>query len=295
LVTLYSNDLDKEIVSNVENEYIEYLLAAKKYTQAVDKIQLAKIVNKENWFNWINRFKQLNQLDLILEALLKSQYKLPKDLYEIFPTHFLNKNQFDKLENCLMKLLPKLNLSKILDEIKRKIKEDAKLVLVPEVKKCELIISKAIDNVQLAIPLCLELRDKDIFKLLSSHKELEVLPLIIELTEIDPLSTADLIIRERRVDIDKVIKKLKENEQALYLFLDSAFTLDGNGVFDYHTLLPSLYIKYNPKRLLEFLKTSGNYSVVDTLKMCEEKRLLPELVFLHDKLNNKKEALGLIL
>jgi len=295
LATLYSNELDKEILSDVQNEYIEYLLAAKKYIQAVDKMQLARIVNKENWLNWINRFKQVNQLDLIFEALLKSQDKLPKDIYEIFPSHFLDNNQFDKLEDCLRKFLPKLNLSKVLNEIKRKIAVNPELELIPEVKRCQLLISKAIDNVQLVIPLCVELKDKDIFKLLSSNRELEVLPLIVELTEIDPLSTADLIIRQRRVDIEKVIKKLKEKEKALYLFLDSAFTFDANSIFDYHPLLPSLYIKYNPKKLLEFLKTSGNYTVVDTLKICEEKRLLAELVFLHDKLNNKKEALNLIL
>ena len=56
-----------------------------------------------------------------------------------------------------------------------------------------------------------------------------------------------------------------------------------------------MYFKYEPEKLLPFLKSSHSYNIVDTLNFCREKGLTAELIYLYDKLGDKKTTLGLLL
>jgi hypothetical protein len=56
-----------------------------------------------------------------------------------------------------------------------------------------------------------------------------------------------------------------------------------------------LYAKYEPNRLLDFLRISTSYPLEEALRICEERQLIREQVFIRGRLGDTKGALQLIL
>lgn len=56
-----------------------------------------------------------------------------------------------------------------------------------------------------------------------------------------------------------------------------------------------LYAEYEPARLIDFLRASNYYSLESAYKICLEKDLVPEMVFLLGRMGNNKKALNLII
>ena len=293
VITEFLDELPKELVNKVENGLIEYLLNKEKYMEAIEMIKTAHMASERKWMYWISRFKDLKQLDLIMQALLYTEERLSKKVYGLFPQYYLEENQFDKLEESLILLSGKLNLNHVLELINWRLSRQTELFTLPELKRSRLTIAKAIDNIQLAIPLCIELRDMELFELLKKHNEVSLPPLVVDLTEMNPEETVKLV--KGRLSMQQLVPYLKMEEKMFFVFLDTAFTIDPEYILDSQYLLPQFYIKYNYEKLMRFLKRSNCYNIVDVLKLCEVKGLYPEQIFLYDKLGDKKTALNLIL
>lgn len=81
----------------------------------------------------------------------------------------------------------------------------------------------------------------------------------------------------------------------VYFFLQYLDALDkvDSGKFDKKLL--NLYAKYDPDKLLSFLKRANSYVLEEALELCESKRLYPEVVYLYEKMGNNQKALSIIL
>ena len=56
-----------------------------------------------------------------------------------------------------------------------------------------------------------------------------------------------------------------------------------------------LYAEYATLRLIDFLRASSAYNLEMAFKICEERDLIPEMVFLLGRMGNNKRALTLII
>ena len=56
-----------------------------------------------------------------------------------------------------------------------------------------------------------------------------------------------------------------------------------------------LYAEYAPDKLIDFLRVSSQYNLEQAYKICTERDLVPEMVFLLGRMGNNKQALYLII
>lgn len=98
-----------------------------------------------------------------------------------------------------------------------------------------------------------------------------------------------------------VVESLRDFSGFLHIYLDALWKkerqrrdLRQEGA-PYHTLQVELYAEYDPMRLLDFLRTSSNYSVSAAYDVCHQRDMVPEMVFLLGKMGDNKKALALII
>lgn len=56
-----------------------------------------------------------------------------------------------------------------------------------------------------------------------------------------------------------------------------------------------LYADFEHAKLLPFLQQSSNYRLDAALRLCEQRRLYPEMVFVLGRMGNARQALALLL
>ncbi len=195
LITEFSAELDPEIVAKVETKFVEYLILQEKYEDAVARIKAMR-TGDSRWNDWIPRFKELKQLNLILGGILASGAHLSQSSYEQFPRQFLEDGQYTELESAVLRLAGKIDLRRLLAEINGKMAANPALFSLPALQRTRLTIAKAIDSAELAVPLCIQLRDPDLFNILGRHPEMRVPPLVLSLTEIGAEATVRLVSGE---------------------------------------------------------------------------------------------------
>lgn len=65
-----------------------------------------------------------------------------------------------------------------------------------------------------------------------------------------------------------------------FQYLDRLYRKDLNLGKDYHHLQVSLYAEYDRPKLLPFLRLSTEYGLQGALEECQQRSLIPEMVFL---------------
>lgn len=79
----------------------------------------------------------------------------------------------------------------------------------------------------------------------------------------------------------------------LFQYLDALNKVDNRGLFD--RKLVNLYVKFEPKRLLSFLKKSSNYPIQEALEACQKIGFHEETVYLLGRMGNTSDALKIII
>lgn len=64
---------------------------------------------------------------------------------------------------------------------------------------------------------------------------------------------------------------------------------------EFHARQIRLYAEYQPESLLNFLRQSHDYPLEEAYKVCEERKLYKEMVFIMSRMGNNQEALHLII
>lgn len=75
--------------------------------------------------------------------------------------------------------------------------------------------------------------------------------------------------------------------------MDALDKVDKSG--KYHWKLVNLYAKYEPEKLLPFLKRSNHYPMQEALDVCKRELFYPEMVYLLGQMGNTIEALNIII
>ncbi|KAJ2803540.1 Vacuolar protein sorting-associated protein 41 [Coemansia guatemalensis] len=92
-----------------------------------------------------------------------------------------------------------------------------------------------------------------------------------------------------------VVKQLVAVPEHLHVYLHALLTKDAHLGAPFADLQVELYAEYNPERLLNFLRLSAYYSFDKALEICEERNLVPEMVFILGRMGDNHRALMLII
>ncbi|KAJ2092882.1 Vacuolar protein sorting-associated protein 41 [Coemansia sp. RSA 986] len=92
-----------------------------------------------------------------------------------------------------------------------------------------------------------------------------------------------------------VVKQLVRDPEHLHVYLHALLTKDPHLGAPFADLQVELYAEYNVERLLHFLRLSTFYSFDKALEICEERGLVPEMVFILGRMGDNHQALMLII
>ncbi|KAJ1744262.1 Vacuolar protein sorting-associated protein 41 [Coemansia sp. RSA 1086] len=92
-----------------------------------------------------------------------------------------------------------------------------------------------------------------------------------------------------------VVKQLVNSPEHLHVYLHTLLAKDPHLGAPFADLQVELYAEYNPERLLNFLRISTYYSFEKALEICEERGLVPEMVFILGRMGDNHRALMLII
>jgi hypothetical protein len=95
--------------------------------------------------------------------------------------------------------------------------------------------------------------------------------------------------------VGRVVKQLQERPLYLYLYLTELSHRDPHLVANFANAQLKLTAQYVPSKLIEFLRASSYYTLEEALKVCQERELVPEQVFVLGRMGNNKAALTLII
>ena len=145
--------------------------------------------------------------------------------------------------------------------------------------------------------LYLRLKKGEVFRLIQQHNlYASIRDKVLLLLQFDLKPAVNLLVDHyMEIPINAVVSQLKDDEPLLYGYLSALFDKHMNEAPDHHELMLKLYAKYDYPKLLPFLKMSQSIPLHKALEICEEKKLYPEMVFIHGRMGNTSFALNLII
>lgn len=148
-----------------------------------------------------------------------------------------------------------------------------------------------------AVKKYLKLKNRDAFQLIRKHNLHETLQsCLLNLFQLDAKETISILLAKREcIHADVVVEELKNHSEYLLDYLDSLMKVEPVESGKYHWRLLVLYADFKPDKLMGFLKRSHNYPIRDAYELCEKKKLVPEMVFLLDKMGNTHQAMMVIV
>jgi hypothetical protein len=104
-----------------------------------------------------------------------------------------------------------------------------------------------------------------------------------------------LLDNVERLPVKKVVEQLADNKLYLHYYLDAIFQKDPQLSRDFHTMQVVLYAEYERDKLLKFLQTSQFILLAVAQKELQERNLVPEIVYILERMGQTKKALQLVL
>ncbi|KXJ25131.1 Vacuolar protein sorting-associated protein 41-like [Exaiptasia diaphana] len=148
-----------------------------------------------------------------------------------------------------------------------------------------------------SLAIYLQLGHKNVFNLIHVHNLFKsIKDKIVMLIEFHPSKAIKMFLDNTdKVPVDDVVRQLSKRPELQHMYLDTLLQKDPEAGQDYHELQVALYAEYERDRLLPFLRNSNYYPLQKALAECEQRHLIPEMVFLHSRMGNNKKALHLII
>ncbi|KAK2146463.1 hypothetical protein LSH36_606g03004 [Paralvinella palmiformis] len=249
--------------------YIDYLLERGEFTQAAQLCVKILGKKKDLWEQQVWKFHQIHQLKVLAPYLPTGEPSLSPQLYEMMLHEFLQTDH--QGFQHLIKGWPSISI------ISRRYTYE-----------------KHFDK---ALYIFLKLRHPEVFDLIHRHNLFDsISDQIVLLMEFDVEAAIKMLLDNTdRIPVAKVVKQLEHKPELLHLYLDHLFIKDPELGRDFHNLQVRLYAEFDRVKLLPFLRNSTNYPLQEALHECQQRNLIPEMVFLLGRMGNTKQALDLIV
>ncbi|XP_078376476.1 vacuolar protein sorting-associated protein 41 homolog isoform X2 [Oculina patagonica] len=290
----HSKEVKKHNQQDIGRAYLKSLMEEGKYETAARTC--VKVLNddKKLWEDEVYKFARKHQLEAIAPYIPTSTVKLSSAIYEMVLYDFLKKD--DKKFQALIKDWPAdlYSVQPIISAIQDQLEKDPEnRVLLETLGE----LYTRLTRYDKGLAIYLKLGHSDVFNLIHQHNLFDsIQDKIIMLMEFDKEKAVKMLIDNvDKIPVEEVVRQLNKRSELLHVYLDTLFVRDPQAGMDYHELQIPLYAEFDRPKLLTFLRNSNYYPLQKALNECEQRRLVPEMVFLLSRMGNNKQALQLII
>eukprot|EP00301_Raphidiophrys_heterophryoidea_P026852 c9357_g1_i1.p1 GENE.c9357_g1_i1~~c9357_g1_i1.p1 ORF type:complete len:1120 (-),score=336.69 c9357_g1_i1:335-3694(-) len=291
-------------VQKVGEMYLQHLLATKQFGRAAEWCPRLLRRDAQLWEQWIMRFSFVKQLPALSDFIPLENPRLGQGQYEMVLGSFLSSDNFEGFYSVIEKWPGGVYDS---DVITTSVK--ARLDDNPNSRPLKMALIKLHTDANQhsqALDMYLTLTRKDhvvnaeqtnVFKYIEKHNLFEnIKNKVVQLLKFDEKRTIQLLVSNTdRVGIKVVVDQLNDTPFQLHLYLHALFKKDHRIATEYHERQLSLYAEYMQDQLLPFLRSSDSYPLETARRICEEKKLHRELVYVLDRMGSVHEALQLLI
>ncbi|KAJ7062940.1 vacuolar assembling protein VPS41 [Mycena amicta] len=313
-------------ISAVEigQRYIEHLVSDGNFTAAARLTPKVCGRDVKRWENWIFLFQQQRQLQAIIPYIPTDSPQLDHLVYEMILAHFLSHDRKTLLQT--IKEWPKdiYDISAVIVAVHAELDRAASTSNLnlsssasspppsDKVTLMECLAELYIANRQpgKALTYLLRLRRPNVFDLIRDNNLFtDVQDQALQLVEFDhelmekrgqpqggKSEAIQLLVDHiHSIPVGRVVTQLQSRPYFLFLYLDALMEKEPHMVTEFADVQVKLYAEFATPRLIDFLRASNDYNLEKAYKICEERNLVPELVFLLGRMGNNKQALTLII
>ncbi|RCH84632.1 Vacuolar protein sorting-associated protein 41, partial [Rhizopus stolonifer] len=295
--------------NDIGQTYLNWLVNEKRFDEAAKECDGILKNDKTLWEDWIFKFTELGELKAITPYIPIKDPQLSSTVYEIALAWFL-KSDHATLRNTILKWPRNLyNLSNVIVAVEDVLKKDKNNETLLE---CLADLYTYNNQPDKAIEYNLRLRRPNAFELIQEYNMFDAVKdkavLLMEFdqhllekeenkaTKPSNMPAVQLLVKNTdAIPPEKVVKQLRRNRLFLHIYLDALFDRDRQLGYEFHDLQVELYAEYDYSKLIDFLRASHYISLEKAFKICEQKDLVPEMVFILGRMGNNKKALMLII
>ncbi|KAL0581489.1 Vacuolar protein sorting-associated protein 41 [Marasmius crinis-equi] len=302
--------------SGIGLRYIEHLVSEKEFIKAARLCPKVCGRDPKRWEHWIFMFAEKHQLHAIIPFVPTENPRLERVVYEMVLAHFLAHDR--------------RTLLKTIKEWPRDIYDIGAVIIAvqSELEKSVSTISKSGDSITLmeclaelyisnrqpgkALPFFLRLRRPNVFDLIRENNLFtDVQDQVLLLVEFDH----ELMEKRHQARVEKSEKAEEETSEAIELLVNNVYSIPV-GIFE-PLRFPALTSCLKINRVVQQLKPRPQYLFLylDALmktdpqliagfpdlqdlqayNVCQDRDLVPEMVFLLGRMGNNKKALTVII
>ncbi|XP_064648417.1 vacuolar protein sorting-associated protein 41 homolog [Lineus longissimus] len=289
----HSKELKRHDPQEIGRQYLNHLIENVKFDDAARLCIKVLGKNKQFWEEEVYKFARIQQLKAIAPYLPKGDPKLEPAVYEMVLNEFLQINEegFKKYIHewpCDLYNIQTL-VRAVKDKLSRSLNQNTLLVCLAQLYTYDTRFDQA-------LAIYLQLKHDNVFDLIHRHNLFySISDKIVMLMGHDEKKAVKLLLDNMdKVPMEKVVKQLENHKRLLHVYLDALFKKDPDIGQEYHGLQVALYADHDPANLIKFLRSSNYYPLQHAMEECQKRRLTKEMVYLLEKMGNRKQALRLI-
>ncbi|XP_006456893.1 hypothetical protein AGABI2DRAFT_229096 [Agaricus bisporus var. bisporus H97] len=323
-------EAEKHVLSAVEigQKYIRHLVNEGEFVKAAKLTPKVCGHDSKRWEDWIFAFAERDQLQAsirfciclaIIPYVPTESPRLSHLVYEMVLAHFLARDRQTLLQT--IREWPKeiYNIGTVIIAVRSeldKASSQPKSMTTPSgntiLMECLAELYTANRQPGKALPFYLRLRRPNVLELIREHNLFtDVQDQVLLLVEFDhelmekrkaegvgagQSEAINLLVNNiHSIPIVRVVQQLQTKPYYLFLYLDALVERDPHLVSGFADLQVKLYAEYATTRLIDFLRASNYYNLETAYEACNERDLVPEMVFLLGRMGNNKKALHLII
>ncbi|KIK69901.1 hypothetical protein GYMLUDRAFT_34296 [Collybiopsis luxurians FD-317 M1] len=310
---------------DVGQRLVESLVSEGDFPKAAQFLPKICARDHKLWENWIFVFAEKRHLQSIIPYIPTNQPRLDRLVYEMVLAYFLAhdvKMLYQTIEEWPRDIY---DIGAVIVAVKDELEKMEKLQETAAKEKSVMLMECLAELYTFnrqpgkALPYFLKLRRPNVFELIRENNlYTDVKDMVLSLVEFEFKSDSGagdkqekgegepneairlLVDNVHSIPINKVVSQLAPRPRYLFLYLDTLISKDpnllsGSQFADLQNLQIKLYADYARPRLIDFLRSSTDYDLEEAYKICQERDLIPEMVFLLGRMGDNKKALGLII
>ncbi|KAH9482153.1 Vacuolar protein sorting-associated protein 41-like protein [Psilocybe cubensis] len=310
---------------DIGQRFIEHLVQEGDFVKAARLCPKVCAQDAKRWEDWIFTFAHRKQLHAIIPYVPKENPRLDHVIYEMMLADFLKHDRKALLQT--IKDWPRglYDISAVIVAVRAELDRTASTSSTISSSGDSTILMECLAELYTAnrqpgkaLPFYLRLRKSNVFDLIRDNNLFtDVQDQVLLLVEFDheliqkrkeSLGKGEqpdvnvqsdaitlLVDNLHSIPISRVVQQLKQRPYYLFLYLDALVHKDAQLVTDFADLQVKMYAEFATSRLIDFLRASSSYNLEMAYKECQERDLVPEMVFLLGRMGNNKKALNLII
>ncbi|KAF8165888.1 vacuolar assembling protein VPS41 [Crassisporium funariophilum] len=315
--------IEKDHLSAKEigQRYVEHLVSEGDFTKAAKLCPKVCAQDSKRWEDWIFTFAEKRELQAIIPYIPTDSPRLDHVVYEMILAHFLTHDRKALLQT--IKEWPReiYDIAAVIIAVRSELDKTASTSATITASGNSTILMECLAELYTAnrqpgkaLPYYLRLRRSNVFDLIRDNNlftdvQDQVL-LLVEFdhelmekrkaegwagTELQSDAITLLVDNIHSIPITRVVQQLQQRPYYLFLYLDALVHIDSQLVSGFADLQVKMYAEFATPRLIDFLRASNSYNLESAYKVCQERDLVPEMVFLLGRMGNNKKALTLII